>query len=158
METNDVFQILSAIPIGTIFAWITAIVTILAAMGCGLIKLYKVFEKSKKLKDENDSFKELVQTHDAQLATIIEQLNRITNKLEKQNTLNLKQLRHSIVRAGEEALSNNEITIRKLKSLEEMFEEYTNEYHANGYVKTLMYKVRKLRVIGKLDENDEDIE
>ena len=65
-------------------------------------------------------------------------------------------MRHSIVRAGEEAISNNCITIRQLKALEEMYEEYTNK-HGNGYVKTLMVKVRNVRIIGKLDENDEDI-
>lgn len=32
-----------------------------------------------------------------------------------------------------------------------MFEEYTTIFHGNGYVKTMVYKVRELPVKGKLD-------
>lgn len=89
---------------------------------------------------------------------ILDKLEVITQKLEKKDKLDLKKLRHSIVRAGEEAVFEGKISIRALKSLEEMYEEYSNTYHENGYVRTLMTKVRSLEVIGKLDENDEDIE
>lgn len=115
-----------------------------------------MFEKSKSIKDENDSFKSLVKKHDNQLTDILTSLKSITETLEEQKKTDLKKMRHSIVRAGEEAISNNCITIRQFKALEEMYEEYTNK-RGNGYVKTLMVKVRNVRIIGKLDENDEDI-
>ena len=85
-------------------------------------------------------------------------LGDINKKLDKQDQVGLKKIRHSIVRAGESALEKGYITVRELRSLEEMYEEYVNTYHQNGYVRTLMVKVRALRVVGKLDENDEDIE
>lgn len=156
METNDVIKLLSSIPVGTIIAWIVVISGIIGTLSYGIIKLYKMFEKSKSIKDENDSFKSLVKKHDSQLTDILTSLKSITETLEEQKKTDLKKMRHSIVRAGEEAISNNYITIRQLKALEEMYEEYTNK-HGNGYVKTLMVKVRNVRIIGKLDENDEDI-
>ena len=45
-----------------------------------------------------------------------------------------------------------EISINKLRSLEEMYEEYVEIFHGNGYVKTLMERVRKLPIVGKLDD------
>ena len=158
MSTDDVINILSSISIGTIISWVMVIASVIGAIGFLCIKMYKAFEKSQQIKDENDLFKNMVKDHDAQLKTIIEKLDNISLSMEEQNRLNLKNLRHSIVRAGEEAISDGEISIRKLKSLEEMYDEYSNKYHANGYVKTLMNKVRQLEVIGALDENDEDIE
>lgn len=158
MNTDDVINILSSISIGTIISWIMVIASIIGSIGFLCIKVYKAFEKSQQIKDENDLFKNMVKDHDTQLKTIIEKLDNISLSMEEQNRLNLKNLRHSIVRAGEEAISDGEISIRKLKSLEEMYDEYSNKYHANGYVKTLMNKVRQLEVIGALDENDEDIE
>ena len=33
-----------------------------------------------------------------------------------------------------------------------MYEEYVEIFHGNGYVKTLMERVRKLPIVGKLDD------
>ena len=41
---------------------------------------------------------------------------------------------------------------RFLRSLEELYEEYTRIFNGNGYVKTLVMKVRALPVVGVLDE------
>ena len=67
-------------------------------------------------------------------------------------------MRHDIVQAGENAIANESITIRQFRALEELYEVYHDERHGNGYVSTLMKKVRDLPIIGKLDDNDEDIE
>ena len=99
----------------------------------------------------------MVQKHDQQLIDISSVLACIQNKLEEREKAELKKLRYSIVRAGEEYVSAEKVTIRQLKVLEELFEEYHNT-DGNGYVTTLMRKVRALPVIGKLDENEEDIE
>lgn len=157
METKDVIQLLSAIPIGTIIAWIAAISGIITAIVMGTIKLYKVFEKTHELREENQEFRKMVKDHDDQLKAIDERLTCIQDNLERRDKADFKKLRYSIVRAGEEYVSVGKITIRQLKSLEEMFEEY-HDHHGNGYVNTLMRKVRALPVIGQLDENDEDIE
>ena len=158
MSEADVINYLSSIPIGTIIAWISVTVLILGFLGFCLLKLYKLFEVSSKIRDENNSFRNMVETHDLQLQKINEQLGQIQDTLKKQDKVSLKKLRHSIIRAGEEAVSNNKITIRELRSLEELYEEYQQDYNGNGYVSTLMKKIRCLEVVGKLDENDEDIE
>lgn len=49
------------------------------------------------------------------------------------------------------------VATRQLRALEELFEDY-HDKHGNGYVTTLMRKVRALPVIGRLDEDDNDIE
>ena len=113
-------------------------------------------EKAHEIKEENIEFKNLVQIHDEQLKEINEKLTCIQNNLNKNDLVGLKHIRYLIVRAGEEYVSKGEITIRQLRSLEEMFEDY-HDKHGNGYVTTLMRKVRTLPVIGKLDENDDDV-
>lgn len=85
-------------------------------------------------------------------------LDMILQKLEKQESLDFKNLRHSIVKAGESYVNRGSVKIRELRSLEELYEEYTDTYDGNSYVETLMTKVRALNVIGKLNEHGEDIE
>ncbi|MBR4590675.1 MAG: hypothetical protein IKO36_08490 [Bacteroidaceae bacterium] len=157
METTDVIQTLSSIPIGTIIAWVTVIVGIITAIVTGTIKLYKAFEKTHEMKEENLEFRKMVKDHDAQLKLINDKLSCIQDNLTKRDKADLKSMRYSIVRAGEEYVSMGKITIRQLRALEELFEDY-HDKHGNGYVTTLMRKVRALPVIGRLDEDDNDIE
>lgn len=157
METSDVIRTLSSIPIGTIIAWGAVIVGIITAIITVTIKLYKIFDKTHKMKEENLEFRQMVKKHEEQLGLINEKLSSIQENLSKRDEIDLKNMRYQIVRAGEEYVSVGQVTIRQLRSLEELFEEYHNR-HGNSYVTTLMRKVRSLPVIGKLDENDNDIE
>lgn len=157
METTDVIQTLSSIPIGTIIAWVTVIAGIITAIVTGTIKLYKAFEKTHEMKEENLEFRKMVKDHDEQLKLINDKLSCIQDNLTKRDKADLKSMRYSIVRAGEEYVSMGKITIRQLRALEELFEDY-HDKHGNGYVTTLMRKVRALPVIGRLDEDDNDIE
>ena len=142
MESQNIIQQLSAIPIGTIVAWITVLASIVGVASTATIKLYKIFEKAHETKEENEEFRKLVKDHEAEM--------------EENDRLELKNLRHKIVRAAEEYIANNRITIRQLKALEELFEEY-HKRNGNSYVATLMQKVRLLPVIGELDEDGNDI-
>lgn len=157
MDTKSVVQILYSIPVGTIIAWIAVIGGIITSIVFGTIKLYKAFERTHDFKEENMEFKEMVKNHEEQLNLINEKLTLIQENLAKRDESDVKSMRYSIVCAGEEYVSKGSITIRQLRALEEMFEEY-HERHGNGYVTTLMRKVRVLPVIGKLDENDNDLE
>lgn len=85
-------------------------------------------------------------------------LDRIIEQLDKKENLDFKKLRNEIVQLGEAAVERGCITIRQLKSLEELYSEYVDTYQGNSYVVTLMIKVRELEVIGKLNEHGEDIE
>jgi len=163
MNEDIAWNTLSKIPVGTIVSWIILITIIITGFSMFIIKLYKIFEKSKSIRDENDEYRTLVKKHDEALELIRQELKCIMNEQNETKKRELKKLRHSIVRSGEEAISNNCITIRRLKSLEELYDDYTsfkdeNGKQANGYVRSLMVKVRRLKVIGKLDENNEDIE
>lgn len=102
---------------------------------------YEHWEESKAIKGNMDS-----------------KLDMIIQKLEKQESLDFKNLRHSIVKAGESYVNRGSVKIRELRSLEELYEEYTDTYDGNSYVETLMTKVRALDVIGRLNEHGEDIE
>ena len=157
METSDVIRTLSSIPVGTIIAWGAVIVGIITAIITVTIKLYKIFDKTHKMKEENLEFRQMVKKHEEQLGLINEKLSSIQENLSKRDEIDLKNMRYQIVRAGEEYVSVGHVTIRQLRSLEELFEEY-HDKHGNGYVTTLMRKVRSLPVIGKLDENDNDID
>ena len=156
MESQSIIQQLSAIPIGTYIAWITVLASIIGVVSTGTIKLYKVFEKAHETKEENEEFRKLVKGHEEEIKAIKEILLNIQNKLDENDRLELKNLRHNIVRAAEEYIANGKITIRQLKALEELFEEY-HKRNGNSYVSTLMQKVRLLPVIGELDEDGNDI-
>ncbi len=156
MESQDIIQQLSAVPIGTIIAWVTVLVGIIGVVSTGTIKLYRIFEKAHETKEENEEFRKLVRDHEAEIKSIKEILLDIQNKLDENDRLELKNLRHKIVRAAEEYIAKGELTIRQLKALEELFEEY-HKRNGNSYVSTLMQKVRLLPVIGELNEDGNDI-
>lgn len=156
-QTQTVIETLSLIPVGTIIAWIAVLTGIIFAIVTATIKLYKVFEKTHQLKEDNDEFRKKVCAHDEQLKDIQSSLHKIQETMDKQEQHDLKKLRYSLVRAGEEYVSTNQITIRQLRSLEEMYSDYHDQHKGNGYVTTLMRKVRALTVIGELDENEEDV-
>ena len=157
MGTDQVVNQLSSIPIGTIVAWLAVISAFISGIVTFTIKLYKAFEKTHEIKEESIELKEMIKDHDKQLKAINDKLTCIQNNLKARDKADLKSIRYSIVRAGEEYVSLGKITIRQLKALEEMYEEY-HDRHGNGYVATLMQKVRELPVIGRLDENDNDID
>ena len=152
MDTKSVWDLLSGISIGTVMAWIIVIFAIIATLCTVTIKLYKVFTKYKEMKDNDERQKEIIENHDNTLKDIENTLHEIKDSLDEQKEVNLKQIRHTIVHTCEEALERGEISINKLRSLEEMYDEYTQIFHGNGYVKTLVIKVRKLKVVGKLDD------
>ena len=152
MDTKSIWDLLSSIPIGTIVAWIVVICAIITVLCTGAIKLYKVFTKYKEMKDKDLKQTEVIINHDNTLREIEKSLQSINKSLEEQKEVNLKQIRHTIVHTCEEALEKGEISINKLRSLEEMYEEYVEIFHGNGYVKTLMERVRKLPIVGKLDD------
>lgn len=152
MDTKSVWDLLSSIPIGTVVAWIVVICAIITALCTGTIKLYKIFTKYKEMKDKDKKQTEIIESHDATLKEIDTTLKAISKSLNEQKEVNLKQIRHTIVHTCEDALEKGEISINKLRSLEEMYEEYVEIFHGNGYVKTLVMRVRKLKIVGKLDD------
>lgn len=152
MDTQSVWDLLSSISIGTIVAWVTVICAIIAALCTGAIKLYKVFTKYKEMKDKDIKQTEIIKNHEKTLNEIDKSLRAIDKSLEEQKEVNLKQIRHTIVHSCEDALEKGEISINKLRSLEEMYDEYVDIFHGNGYVKTLVMRVRKLKIVGKLDD------
>lgn len=152
MDSNSVIALLSNISIGTVIAWISVICAIIAAICVGTIRLYKVFEKYKKIKDENESIKTIIQKHDETLAKINTSLAEIKKSLDDQKTVNKKQTRYNIVRICDEALAVGYITAGKLRSLEEMYEDYIKIYNGNSYASTMVKKTRPLPVVGQLDE------
>lgn len=152
MDTQQVWDVLLSLPIGTVVAWIFVICAILAGVGTAAIKLYKVFSKYRDLKERNEEAQDTLTEHGESIKEIKDILTKMQASLDEQREVNLKQLRHDIVHTCDDAIAAGYISIGKLKSLEEMFEEYVELFHGNGYVKTLVMKVRQLPIVGKLDD------
>jgi len=152
MDTASVWSTLSGITIGSLVAWCVVIVVIITTIVKGVIKLYTFFDKYKQLKEENTNQSKLIKEHDETLKNINESLAKINKRLDEQSDVNLKQVRHTIVHTCYDAIAAGEIQVGKLKSLEEMFDEYLNVFHGNGYVKSLVERARKLPVVGSLDD------
>jgi len=153
MDTASIWAMLSDIKVGSLIAWGIVIIAIITAIVKGVMKLYTFFTKYKNLKEENEKQSELLKGHDETLKKINECLEKMNKRLDEQSEVNLKQIRHTIVYTCYDAIAAGEIQIGKLKSLEEMYDEYTNIFHGNGYVKTLVERVREqLPIVGNLDE------
>lgn len=157
-STQTVWDFLSNIPIGTIVAWVIVICAIIGFL-CGLaVKLYKVFSKYREVKDENEKFKQASKTHDEKIDKLSEKLDKVYSEIEMQKQMNYKQIRHSIVRACDEAIRTKRISPSKYKSLMEMYDEYVivfADMKPNGYVHKLVDRVsdpNEVTIIGKLDE------
>ena len=149
MDTQPVWDSLSSFSVGQVVAWIIVIGTILSALCAGTIKLYKVFTKYRDMKDKEQKQETIIETHDKTLNEIKDSLQDIKNSLNEQKDVNLKQLRHTIVQTCEDCLEKGEISINRLRSLEEMYSEYVDVFHANGYVKILVERVRTLKIVGR---------
>lgn len=149
MDTQPVWDSLSSFSVGQVVAWIVVIGTILSTLCAGTIKLYKVFTKYKDMKDKEQKQETIIETHDKTLNEIKDSLQDIKNSLNEQKDVNLKQLRHTIVQTCEDCLEKGEISINRLRSLEEMYSEYVDVFHANGYVKILVERVRTLKIVGR---------
>lgn len=170
MDTSSIWELLSNISIGTLVSWLIVICTIVSAICTGTIKLYKIFTKYKKVKDEEEDLRLDVVNHEKQLSEIklqLEVLNQnisqqfsdIKETLDEQRGTKIKELRHSITDSGERALSDGKMTVRQWTSLHEMCDDYIHKYKQNSYVLSLMNKVdRDVTIIGKLDEHGNDIE
>lgn len=161
MGTESVWKVLAQIPIGVLIAWIIVFGIIVGVIYAGVVKLFHLLVNIKKKKDEFEEIKEAIRRHDDQIGDISKKIDNVIHILEKQNDDKRIEMRHSIVRAGEEALSEGKISIRKWKALHEMYDIYHQpDEHGvvgNGYVSTLMDKLDKLPIEGKLDENNNDI-
>lgn len=149
MDTQLVWDSLSSFSVGQVVAWIVVIGTISSALCAGTIKLYKVFTKYRDMKDKEQKQETIIGTHDKTLIEIKDSLQDIKNSLNEQKDVNLKQLRHIIVQTCEDCLEKGEISINRLRSLEEMYSEYVDVFHANGYVKILVERVRTLKIVGR---------
>ena len=152
MDTQAVWGLLAQLPVGTLVSWGIVIIAIATAIVAGVTKLYKGFTKYKEYQEKNENLEETLKAHDATLSEINDSLKKITQSLEEQKEVNFKQIRYSIAHTCDDAIAANCISAGKLRSLEEMYEEYQDVFHGNGYLKTLMIKVRKLPIIGQLDE------
>ena len=152
VDTAPVWSVLFGLTIGQVVTWVLVIAAIISGIVAATIKLYKAFSKVKALKDADADKTETLQKHDQMMDKICNRLGDIQKALDEQKEVNLKQVRYQIVHTCDDALDAGFITAGKLKSLEELFEEYTEVFHGNGYVKTLMKKTRMLPVRGKLDE------
>ena len=178
MDTQSVWDTLSAIPIGTVVAWISVIAAIVSTVWFVILKLFKVFTRYRNMKDENDRQTQLLVAHEELLSEVkneLEKINgsihndilaqhedlivevkdelvRISDSLDKQKDINFEYLKHNIVCACRRALDKGLITAEELQSLEDMYKQYVEIFNGNGYVKTMMEKVRALPVIGHIEE------
>lgn len=152
MDTNSIWSMLANIQIGQLLAWGAVIVAIITAIIKGCSHIYEIFEKYKKLKDDNEQQSKMLKQHDESLKQISDSLNRINAALDIQKEVNLKQIRHTIVNSCYEALLANQIEIGRLKSLEEMYDEYVRVFDGNSYVTGLVKRVREVPIVGTLDD------
>ena len=138
MTTQEVWQVLGNIPIGTIVAWGIVILAIIAAVSAAITKLFGVFTKYRDHKAHVENTQERLQRHDQMLENIDESLKEIYEAMKK-------SMRYDVVRGCEAAIAANSVKRGQLRALEELYEAYAG-VGGNQYATTLMKKVRQLPV------------
>lgn len=152
-DTQSIFESLAQIPIGKVISWIVVIGVILSGICAGAINLYKIFDKYRKAKDRDNEQQKIIEDHTAGFEKVEEALRDINNSLKEQRKVNLKLFRNTIVRDCEEALHLGYISMNKLRSINEMYDDYKNVFHANSYVETLVERVKnEVKIIGNADD------
>lgn len=155
-DADSVWATLSSIPIGTLVAWIIVIGAIITALCTGAVKLYKLFVKTYRFKEEDNHLKQIMEDNTVAINNLMQSVERVEQKfderienveqkLKEHDKTKLKELRHSITVDALRALSDGEIEPQMLSSLEDMFEDYDNR-GGNWYVHDLMEKVRTLPI------------
>ena len=152
MDEASVWAMLSAIPIGTVIAWIAVIGAILVALGVGIVKLYKLFTKYREMKDKDKEQKQKIDEYGEALLEIRANMADMKDKLDEQSHVNLKQVRYSIIQICDNALADGQISAWKLRLLTELYDEYIGVFHANGYIKEIVERTLELPIVGKLDD------
>ena len=152
MNWEKFMETVGQIPLGTVVVWCIGICSVIFTIYKSITKIYGVFIKYKTMREENEEQKTSIKEHDKLLKNVFDALEEIKGSLEEQKEVNLRQIRYTIVHTCDDAISDGYISAGKLKSLEEMYEEYTDIFHGNGYVRIMVEKVRLLPVRGKLDE------
>ena len=155
MNTNDVWELLSEMQIGTIVAWIVVASSIFGVVGNFVKKFIKLIDKYHdtqeekkdivaKLDEQNDKFSKAISDLADSVNNLNHRLDYIQDKLHVQEEVNLKQIRNDIITICDEAIISEKISERKFQLLNELFDEYTNVFHSNGYVADSVKKVKVL--------------
>ena len=152
MTNQDVVNVLSEIPVGTVIAWASVIFAIIGILIAGGVKLFKLFSQIKEYQNDREDNIELLHKHDEVLDEMSETLKRIEHRIETEADIHKRELKHSITSKCNTALKGGEILLSELRSIEESFEDYENVYHGNSWVHTLVEKVRLLPVVSDIDD------
>ena len=118
MDTQSVWDVLSAIPIGTIVAWVVVILAIITAICTAAVKLYKVFSKYKELKDRNEKQIAQIQQHEELLKEINSVVESIKKTIMEEKEVQGRRLRHDITKRCNRAIEDGHITLSMLKSID----------------------------------------
>lgn len=147
---NDIILALSTVSAGTVLKWIVIFGAMIGAIIGASVKGYKMFEKLRKYENKKDELEDFIkQTKDdiselknryVELAEFVKQIKEESNKIDQ------IKLRHSIVRACEEAIENGYITLEALKAIDELYEVYHGILNGNSYAEDLVKIVHTLPV------------
>jgi len=159
VNTGGIFTQISNITIGQVVAFGAVVVSIITAASSAWVKVSKFIRKYNESKDEKTELEKTVKEHSVKIDNIEKLLGEVKTSMDEQKEREIKKLRHDLVSACESAINDGFITVSRLCSIEDMYDDYKNQFNKNGYTKTLMCKVRNLRIINnvEIDQTMENI-
>ena len=152
MDHTEVINTISQIPVGTIVAWGGVIIGLIVAITAGIVRLYKVFGKFKKEQDAHDQHVQLLLKHEEVLDEIHDDIKKVAEKIDTEADVHMRSLKHTITSKCNRAIKDGEILMSELRSIEEIYDDYSNIYHGNSWAHVLVEKARKLPIIYDLDD------
>jgi len=151
VNADGIFTQISNITIGQVVAFGAVVVSIITAASSAWVKVSKFIRKYNEGKDEKTELEKTVKEHSVKIDNIEKLLGEVKTSMDEQKEREIKRLRHDLVSACESAINDGFITVSRLCSIEDMYDDYKNQFHKNGYTKTLMCKVRNLKIINNVE-------
>jgi len=146
---DELLKVLSNITAASALEFLIATAVIISAIVTITIKLYQIFEKFRKARNEEEARRDKLEEVCEAVKDLKDKqdlfIETSTKIHESSKVIDTIQMRHALVQDCEAILRRKYVTKSHLRSIEELYGVYSGVLNANGYVKDLVDEVRQLR-------------
>ena len=146
---DELLKYLSQFSAASALEFLIGVALILSAIATVSIKGYKIFEKFRQAKNDEEARRDKLE----EVCKAVKELKddqdlfiETSKKIhENSRIIDTIQMRHSLVQDCEAILRRKRVSKSHLRSIEELYGVYSGVLNANGYVTDLVNEVRELR-------------
>lgn len=148
---ESLIDILNNVSAGTVLRWILTIGSVFGCVGVGSIKIYTMFEKWRKAKNEVEEKNQMIEQHEEKIIILTSDVKDIKRLLEEyiqtQNKRTVASFRAILWRIYRDAIARKGITQEGLKTFTECGHIYEDCKGDDIYHSKLLPEIMKLPII-----------